>query len=210
MKTKKLSHRTLGLATVGAVSIASAVQAEEKLSTVGTALSATVISGYVDTSAQWNVGRGNANNPGYLFGGPGKADGFNLNVVKLMLEKPADLTDGWGAGYKVDLLFGPDANAYATQSVPGTAPDVAVKQAYVDLKAPLGNGLEFKVGVWDTILGYEVFETTINPNFTRSYGYSIEPATFTGILASYNVTELIAVAAGVANTLSTTINSRAF
>jgi hypothetical protein len=210
MKTKNLRHRTLGLATVGAVSIASVVQAEEKLSTLGTALSSTVISGYVDTSAQWNFGTGNANNPGYLFGGPGKADGFNLNVVKLMLERPSDLTDGWGAGYKVDLLFGPDANAYATQSVPGTTPDVAVKQAYVSLKAPLGNGLEFKVGVWDTILGYEVFETTINPNFTRSYGYSIEPATFTGILAMYNVTELIAIAGGVANTLASTINSRAF
>src|ERR1700687_1874582 len=107
MKTKKRSQRTLGLATVGAVSIASVVQAEEKPSPVLTALSATVISGYVDTSAQGNLGTGNANNPAYLYGVLGKADGFNLNVVKVMLEKPADLTDGWGAGYKIDLLFGP-------------------------------------------------------------------------------------------------------
>lgn len=209
MNKRKLTRKTLGLATVGVVGVASLAHADEKPSTVLTALSATTLSGYVDTSAQWNLGTGNANNPAYLFGGPSKADGFNLNVVKLMLEKPADLSDGWGAGYKVDLLFGPDANTYATQSN-GNMADFAVKQAYVDLKAPLANGLEFKVGVWDTILGYEVFETPLNPNFTRSYGYTIEPATFTGILAIYNLTELISVAGGVANTLSSTINSRAF
>jgi len=104
-----------------------------------TALSATTISGFVDTSAQWNPGTGNANNPAYLFGGPGKADGFNLNVVKLVIAKDPEASDGWGAGYKVDLLFGPDANAYGTQST-GTTADFAVKQAYVDLKAPVLNG----------------------------------------------------------------------
>jgi hypothetical protein len=211
MKTSKLNPRTLGLAAVGAVSLATVVQADEKPSSIATALSSTTLSGYVDTSAEWNPGTGNANNPAYVFGGPKKADGFNLNVVKLVIEKPADLADGWGAGYKVDLLFGPDANTYGTQSTLSTgAADFAVKQAYVDLKAPIANGLEFKIGVWDTILGYEVFETPNNPNFTRSYGYTIEPATFTGILASYNVTEIIGVAAGVANTLSSTINSRAW
>ena len=209
MKTKKLGQKTLGLATVGAIGIASVVQAEEKPSTVMTALASTTLSGYVDTSAQWNLGTGNANTPAYLFGGPSKADGFNLNVVKLLLERPADLSDSWGAGYKVDLLFGPDANPYFTQSS-GVLADFAVKQAYIDLKVPIANGVEFKIGVWDTILGYEVFETPVNPNFTRSYGYTIEPATFTGLLAIYNVTEFISVAGGVANTLSSTINSRAF
>ena len=205
----KFEKWTIALAAVGLVSVASAARADEKPSPVMTALSTTTISGFVDTSAQWNLGTGNANNPAYLFGGAGKADGFNLNVVKLVIEKDPEASDGWGAGYKVDLLFGPDANAYGTQST-GTTADFAVKQAYVDLKAPVLNGFEFKIGVWDTILGYEVFETSINPNFTRSYGYTIEPATFTGVLASYNFTEIISAAVGVANTLSSTINSRAF
>ena len=127
-------------------------------------------------------GTGDANAPGYLFGGSKKADGFNLNVIKLVLERDADLSDGWGAGYKVDLLFGPDANTHGTLSsnATGGSADFAVKQAYVDLKAPFYNGLEFKVGVWDTILGYEVFETPLNPNFTRSYAYGIEPSHFHG------------------------------
>src|SRR5262249_57047199 len=100
----------------GVVSLPAVIQAEEKPSSLLTALSATTISGYVDTSAQWNMNTGNANVPNYAFGGPGKADGFNLNVVKLSIEKPVDSADAWGSGYKVDLLFGPDANAFATQS----------------------------------------------------------------------------------------------
>src|SRR6516225_1206110 len=211
MKTRNLSRKTLGLATMGAVGLASVMRADEQAqpNKVLTGLAQTTLAGYVDTSAQWNIGTGNANAPAYIFGGPAKADGFNLNVVKLVLEHDADPADGWGTGYKIDLLFGPDAVTYGTQST-GVGSDFAIKQAYLDLKAPAGNGLEFKMGVWDTILGYEVFETPLNPNFTRSYGYTIEPATFTGILAIYNFTELISAGAGVANTESSIINSRAF
>jgi len=172
----KYNQWTLALASVGLVSLAAVSRADET-SPVQTALSSTVISGYVDTSAQWNFGTGNANNPAYAFGGPNKADGFNLNVVKLSIAKDADATNGWAAGYKVDLLFGPDADTFHTTSTSafGGPSDFAIKQAYVDLKAPVGNGLDIKVGVWDTIIGYEVFDAPSNPNFTRSYGYSMEP-----------------------------------
>src|SRR5438093_9570371 len=84
----KFEKWTLGLAAVGLVSLASAAKAEEKATAVMTALSSTTLSGYVDTSAQWNFGTGNANTPRYKFGGADKADGFNLDVVQLRLEKP--------------------------------------------------------------------------------------------------------------------------
>lgn len=151
---------------------------------------------------------GNANLPPYAFGGPSKADGFNLNVVKLTLEKPIEPSDVWAAGYKVDLLAGPDANAFNTQTL-GTHGDFGVKQAYVALHAPIGNGLDFKLGVWDTIIGYEVFESGNNPNITRSYGYSMEPTTHTGLLMTYNFCESFSMNAGVANTFGPTINQRA-
>jgi len=207
----KFNKWTLGLAAVGLVSLASVVQAEEKPSSVMTSLSSTMLSGYVDTSAQWNMGTGNANNPKYAFGGAGKADGFNLNVVKLSLAKDPDATDKWGAGYKFDALFGPDANSFNTLSSTGGAgpKDFAIKQAYVDLKADIGNGLDLKMGVWDTIIGYEVFESGNNPNFTRSYAYTIEPTTHTGLLASYQVNEMIGLSAGIADTFGPTINGRA-
>ncbi len=203
-------HRwTLALLGLGFVSLPSLGRADEKPSPVLTALSATTISGYVDTSAQWNVGTGDANVPNYVFGGPGKADGFNLNVVKLSIEKPIVPEDVWAAGYKVDLLFGPDANAFASQST-GITADFAVKQAYVALHAPVGNGLDFKLGVWDSIMGYEVFESINNPNVTRSYGWTMEPVSHTGLQATYQLTEALSATAAIADTFGTTINGRPF
>jgi len=204
----KCNPWTIALVGAGLVSLPAVVQAEEKPASVLTAISSTTLSGYVDTSAQWNFGTGNANLPPYAFGGPGKADGFNLNVVKLTLEKPVDLAESWAAGYKVDLLFGPDGDTLATQST-GIAADFGVKQAYVALHAPVGNGLDFKLGVWDTIIGYEVFEAGNNPNYTRSYGYSIEPTTHTGLLMSYQFCEMFSANVGVADTFGPKINERA-
>src|SRR5207247_11166228 len=110
----KFNQWTIGLAAVGLVSLASAAKAEEKASSVMTALSSTTISGYVDTSAQWNFGTGNANNPPYKFGGASKADRFNLDVVQLTIAKPLGESE-WASGYRVDLLCAPDANPLATQ-----------------------------------------------------------------------------------------------
>ena len=207
----KCNAWTLGLVSAGLVSLPAVTHAEEKPSSVLTALSATTLSGYVDTSAQWNFGTGNANVPGYAWNSSSKADGFNLNVVELNLEKTVDAADQWGAGYKVSILAGPDASAFNTRSPVATGnSDFAVKQAYVALHAPVGNGLDFKVGVWDTLIGYEVFESINNPNFTRSYGYSMEPTTHTGIQATYQVCDFLSASAGVANTYGPTINGRAF
>jgi hypothetical protein len=203
---------TLALLGAGVITLPSVAKADEKVtaSPVLTSLSATTISGYVDTSAQWNLGTGNAKLPPYAFGGTGKADGFNLNVVKLTIEKPIEAADAWGVGYKVDLLFGPDANAFATQSGGVVGGDFGIKQAYVALHAPvLPNGLDFKVGVWDTIIGYEVFESGNNPNFTRSYGYTMEPTTHTGVLVSYTFCEMFSANFGIANTFGPKINERA-
>src|SRR3974390_1987645 len=168
---------TTALVAVGVVSLASAARAEEKLSALQTAVSSTTLSGYVDTSMQWNFGTGNANNPPYSFGGASKADGFNLNVVQLSLDKPLDESQ-WAAGYHVDLWFGPDANTLGTQSTTAAgAGDLAIRQAYVTLRTPVGNGLDWKIGVFDTVIGYESLSSPSNPHYTHSYGLTIEPTT---------------------------------
>src|SRR5579871_3548688 len=66
----KFNKWTLGLAAVGAVSLTSVAQAEEKASMVQTAVNSTTLSGYVDTSINWNPGDGNAHQPAYAFNGP--------------------------------------------------------------------------------------------------------------------------------------------
>jgi hypothetical protein len=204
----KFNKWTIGLAAVGVVSLASAVKAEETANTVLTAISATTLSGYVDTSIQWNIGTG-FNNPPYSFGGDTKADGFNLNVVQVTLDKPLDESE-WASGYHVDLWFGPDANRLATSSIDadGVA-DFAIRQAYIALRTPIGNGIEWKLGVFDTIIGYESVAGPANPNYSRSWGQTIEPQTHTGLLASYRINDNLSVAAGIANTVGPTINNRA-
>jgi hypothetical protein len=203
----KVSKWTLALAALGLVSLPTLVQAEEKSSAVITALSSTTISGYVDTSAQWDIGTGNANPPGFIYN-KGKQDGFNLDKVKLRLERPLDDAQ-WAAGYRVDLLFGPDANTFGSTSTGLATSDFAIQQAYVALRAPCGNGLDFKVGVFDSIIGYESHDSASNPNWTRSYGTTIEPHTHTGILATYQPADWIGLAAGIANTVGPAINARA-
>ena len=208
-KYNKYNAWTVVLVSAGVVSLPAAAHAEESTNAVLTALSATTISGYVDTSAQWNPGTGNANLPVYTpNGAPGssKADGFNLDVVAITLNKPVGEGE-WGAGYNATLLFGPDATGYNNSA--GSAPsDFSLKDTYVDLHAPLGNGLDLKLGTFAEILGYEVYETGNNPNYTRSYGYEIEPLALPGALAAYQFSPVIVAQAGVANTWSTGINSR--
>lgn len=213
----KVNKWTLGLAAIGLVSLPAMVQAEEKPNQVLTALSSTTISGYVDTSMQWQMGPGasqTANTPGYAFNTANKQNGFNLDVVNLVIEKPLD-EGTWSAGYKIDMIYGPNAvgwnnsfNNQATGAGNSGNSDFGIKQAYVALRVPVGNGIDLKIGSFDTIIGYEVFNSGSNPNYTRSWGYTIEPTQQTGVLGSYNFNKSIGVAFGIANTWSAGINTR--
>jgi hypothetical protein len=190
----KFNKWTVALAATGVVSFASAVQADES-HPVNTALSSTTLSGYVDTSAIWNLGSGSQVANRFANTAADRQDGFNVNTVKLQLEKPID-EGTWSAGYKFETMFGPDANVMPGALTSG----VAIKQAYAALRAPIGNGIDFKVGQFDPIVGYEVTDSYANPNFSRSLGFNnLEPFGHTGILASYQVNDIIGVSGGVAN-----------
>lgn len=198
----KVNKWTLGLAAVGLVSLTSVVKAEEAATPLMTALSSTTIGGYVDVGAQWNPGSGRIA-PGFAFSntGGGKRDGFNVNSVLVSLEKP--LAEGeWSAGYRLDLQWGPDA--------PFVTGGSDIRQAYVALRAPVGNGLDLKLGRWDAIIGYESSDGYKNPNYTRSYAYTITPTEHTGVLATYQVVDFLTLNVGVANTSDTAggINAR--
>ncbi len=208
----KLNAWTRVLVGAGIIGLPAALHAEEKPSSVLTALSATTLSGYVDTSAHWNFGTGNENLPAYTpngqLGGT-KADGFNLDVVALTLNHPVGEGD-WSAGYNATLLFGPDAVGYNPSFTTTGLSDFSLKDTYVVLHAPLGNGLDVKLGTYTEILGYEVYEAGNNPNYTRSYGYMIEPTQMTGALATYQLTPELAANFGICDVWSAGVNARAF
>jgi hypothetical protein len=163
----------------------------------------------VDVSAQWNLGNQNAGRTAgyYTSFGSGKADGFNLNVVDIALDKPMDQSQ-WASGYHVELWVGPDGGQLGTDPVYGNNGAFAIRQAYIALRTPVGNGIDWKVGVFDSPLGYESTSSPLDPNYTRSYGYTIEPSELTGVLATYKVNDVITAQAGVADSLSPVINAR--
>jgi hypothetical protein len=199
----KFNKWTLGLAAVGAVSLTSAARADDVTNSLMTAVASTTISGYVDTSINWTPGTGNVNAPPYAYNSASKADGFNLNGVDITLQKAEDETE-WASGYQVDVFLGPDAATLATGF------GNTIKQAFVTLRTPVGNGIDWKLGVWDTIIGYEATEDPNNPNHTRSYGYTIEPTTATGLNGTYKINDTASVTLGIADTAQpATINGRA-
>jgi len=174
----KINEWTLGLAAVGVVSLASVARADEvKLVPLNTALASTTISGYVDTSATWNPGTGNANPAPYAFNA-GKQDGFNLDLVDLKISKPLD-EGKFSAGYTAEFIFGPDAAAITGS----TGASANIREAHVDLRVPIGNGLDFQVGRFGNLIGYESTTSYLNPNYTRTYAWSLEPTEHTGVLA---------------------------
>jgi len=200
----KFNKWTLGLAAVGVVSMASAVRADEaKLVPLNTALSNTTISGYVDVAAQYNAGN-YSTAAGVPAGTAGsKVDNFSLNNVDIALDKPQDESP-WAAGYHIDLNAGTDAVGLAlngtgsqtTAAAAGTA-SIALRQAYVVVRTPVGNGIDWKVGIQDDIIGYEGNTDGGNPNYTRSIGYSVEPTTLLGMVGTYKITDAVAVQAGL-------------
>ena len=197
----KISKWTKMLLSAGLVSIPAVMLADDAPapSTVLTALSSTTLSGYVDTTAVWKFGTGDANMPGRVYDGPDVQDGFNLNVVSLTLDKPLDTSD-WSAGYHIQMLMGPGAAKRGTGIIAAPATDFAFNEAYVNLHAPIGNGLEFHVGQFGTFNGYEGYDTYKDPNWSRSYGFFNETSAHTGVAAFYKVADFLTVQAGIGNT----------
>jgi len=207
----KVNQWTLGLAAAGVISFGAVAQAEEKPSNqVLTAVSGTQISGYVSTSVHWNPGQSTGFAAGagssYL---AGKGDGFNLDVIQLTLSKPLDEGE-WSAGYVAELWMGPDAGVLGNTlaGAAGTAGNISLAQGYLALNVPVGNGITVKVGTFNTIVGYEGNNSPDNPNYSRSYAYTVGPFQHEGILASYKVCDGFNVQAGVANAQNTGLGLR--
>jgi len=210
----KFNKWTLGLAAVGAVSLASAVRADEaKIIPLQTTLANTTISGYVDTAVQYNAGNQAQNSvqPIGVLGRTGdKIDNFSLNDIDIAIDKPVDSTP-WAAGYHADFNLGTDAQGWSGFGN-GNA-GTAVRQAYVALSTPVGNGITWKMGVQDDIIGYEGNTDGANPNYTRSIAWNLEPATLLGLVGSYQINSLISVQAGIANCTTlgeTNLSSKSF
>ena len=202
----KFNKWTLGLAAVGAVSLASTVRADE-LKALNTLVSNTTISGVIDVAAQYMPGNVHNYNDSY-YNGNSKLDAFSVNQVIISLDKPLDESP-WASGYHVDLNWGSDAvgilNTPANNYDSAYSFSVAspIRQAYVTLRTPIGNGIDWKAGLFDNVLGYESNTMSSNPNYSHSLGWGVEPTSQLGLIGTYKVCDALAVTGGLANTYST-------
>lgn len=163
------------------------------------------MSGYADISYIYNFAEsdpGSSSRTNRVRTFDVEPNGFTPQAFELVLEKPMD--DQMPIGFRTDLFMGDDASVIKATGLgrPATSGDADfdVQQLYITAKAPVGDGIDFKVGKFVTLLGAEVIESPANWNFSRSYmfGFAI-PFTHTGILASYPLGEFGSVTTGVVN-----------
>jgi hypothetical protein len=172
---------------------------------VETAQKGIKLSGYVDTGYSYNfTGQGSNSTVNSRVQSDSAQQGdFNLYAVKIALEKAMTSENKAQAGFRVDVMIGEDAKYLANPSVQSnTAQDsnyLFLEQAYVQLRAPVGNGWDFKVGKFASILGYEVMERPANMNITYGLLYNQFPFWYTGVLSSYKFDEYLDGKLGVAN-----------
>ncbi len=171
---------------------------------VETAQKGVKLSGYVDVSYTYKPTKGaSQNNNTPAFGSRGNFDNdsndFSVNAVKLALEKELSDANEYSAGFRIDGMMGEDAgilNGAGGRS----ASNLFLEQAYVQFRAPVGNGLDFKVGKFVTLLGYEVIESPANLNFSRGLLFTFAiPLTHTGALASYKFNDIVDMQLGIVN-----------
>lgn len=159
----------------------------EEVNYVETAKAGIVLSGYVDVGYIYNFNGTHGGSRRGANDSVAKGD-FNVNAVKLTLEKPLTDANEFQAGFRVDLMVGEDIATNGGNAGPGnlSGDSLLVEQAYVAIRAPYGNGIDIKAGKFVTWLGYEVIERPANLNIT--YGnlfFNAIPLYHTGVSAEY-------------------------
>jgi len=184
---------------------------------VETAQKGIKLSGYVDAGYSYNF-TGAANGTSDVsgrFGSDTAAKGdFNLYAVKIALEKALTSENKAQAGFRTDVMIGEDANYFINRNTDSALENdqqnsnaLFLEQAYVSIRAPVGNGWDFKVGKFVSILGYEVMERPANMNTTYGLLFNVMPLYYTGVLSSYKFDDYLDAKLGVVNGSNTDNNT---
>jgi hypothetical protein len=121
---------------------------------------------------------------------------LNLYQLDLFVEKVLAKQQRWEVGGRFDFMFGTDsrytqASGHWDTKILGSNSyyNIALPQAYLEVFAPIGNGLSAKFGHFYSIIGYESVPSS--PNFFASHTYSFKssPFTTTGALLNFALDE---------------------
>jgi hypothetical protein len=151
---------------------------------IETALAGLKISGYGEGSYTWSSEATGRTVNGRLY--DRFQDQFSLNALKLVIDKPYDATK-WDAGVHADLLFGQNASVLQSGGFSlGNQGDMTQLYVTLNIPTPNGNGVQVKVGKIATLMGLEVIEDPVNPNWSEGNLFVyVENFTATGVSVEY-------------------------
>lgn len=156
------------------------------------------VGGFVDVGYIWNFDRpdnGLNGNAGFDSAGPvagipvrtfdRRSRSFYVHNAQLELSRAA--TKELITGYTLQLSFGSDANGFGA-SPSNLTDNFDIQEANIQILAPIGNGLDIRVGRFATLAGGEVIEAKDNFNYSRSLTFLFAiPFTHTGVRATYAI-----------------------
>ena len=126
---------------------------------------------------------------------------FYMHEAHLQLERLA--SKDMIVGYHIELGAGHDPSIYDNATV-------TAQEAWVQILAPVGSGLDIRAGKMATLAGYEVLENVNNMNYSRGMLFGlIQPFTNTGVRVAYGMggsnNDMLTFTLGFNNGLNSTL-----
>jgi hypothetical protein len=159
------------------------------------------IGGYLDASYQW--GSNHPKNPNFMSGRYFDQDynEVNWNDFHLVLDKPEK---DWGVGFHLSGDFGLTGKLLRQATLWGKRlhkePSAELRESYITTTIPLGEGIQFKGGLFVTPLGAEILLNpgSYNDEISRSFAFNFAiPLRNLGTLFTYPVLKTLSVSGGL-------------
>ena len=176
------------IVATGSVCLSPVTQAQEAAAGANALAASTTLSGYVSTSYSFQSGSK------IVWGNQGDYNRFKLDVVSLTLAS-AQGEGEYAAGYTMQFWAGPD-DMFTHSSLGDT---IELVEATIDLRLPVGSGLDLKIGHFQSPLGYESHDYNQNAFYLRGMSYYYQYELHTGILVSYSPLDELLIQVGIIN-----------
>jgi hypothetical protein len=159
------------------------------------------IGGYLDASYQW--GSNHPKNPAQMSGRYFDQDynKVDWNDFHLVIDKPEK---DWGVGFHVSGDFGLTGKLLRQATLWGKVlhkePSAELRESYITSTIPLGEGIQFKGGLFVTPLGAEILLNpgSYNDEISRSFAFNYAiPLRNLGTLFTYPVLKTLSVSGGL-------------
>ncbi len=162
------------------------------------------LEGYVDVSYAYGLNGGGTDRG---LGGVGlnyvtaeESNDFSVSAVRVALERPLPKEPRWAAGFRFDLYLGEFGKYIADSGLGGGSGALLLENAYVQARLPVGNGLDFQLGKWQTLLGYESVDRAKNNQVTLGLlPRFMEHSAHTGLLFLYQFSPRVGARLGICN-----------